>query len=67
VLVTLDPNGDQWGWWDAEDKTFCMIFPRRMLVEMCFTYGSKVEEERDRGRVVQVRIEPRDTVEKERW
>ncbi len=57
VCVTLDPAGKHWGWWDAERKWFTMIFHDKMLVDMCFPYGSKAAEELGRGRVAQLRVE----------
>ena len=51
-----------WAWWeqykvyDAKDAHFCMIWPSKALVEMCFAYGSKVEEEHGRGKLCPVDI-----------
>ena len=56
VRVTLSPTGDFFGWWSAEEKRFSMIYPHRMAVEVCFAYGSAVEEERGRGRVCQLAV-----------
>lgn len=50
-----DPNG-YWGWWDAERQEFCFVFVKRLLVEVCFPYGSKAEEERGRGKLMPVRV-----------
>lgn len=62
VRVTVDAEGDYWGWWYSDtgehhQNRISMIFGHPGLAEMCFTYGSKAEEERDRGRVVQLRVE----------
>jgi hypothetical protein len=59
VRISHDPTGTYWGWWDAKHQHFTMIYPRKMLAEMCFTYGSAAEEKRGRGRLVSLRVEPR--------
>lgn len=57
VLVVEDPDGIYWAWWDAEDQKFGMVQPVRAAVEIGFPYGSKAEEERGRGKLLQVRVE----------
>ena len=57
VRLTTDPDGAFWAWWDAERSAHYMVFPEQMLLETCFTYGSKAEEDRRRGKVVRVRVE----------
>lgn len=61
VRVTIDPEGDYWGWWysacsEYTPNRISMIFSARQAVEICFAYGSKSEEERDRGRVVRLKV-----------
>ncbi len=60
VRVVYDPKGAYWAWWDAEKRWFTMIYPAEVLVEMCFPYGSKAEESRGRGKLVNVRIDRRE-------
>ena len=45
-----------WGWWDAQRGAFTMVYYAQALVEMCFPYGSKVEEERGRGKLMPVAV-----------
>ena len=47
---------DYWGWWDAEDKKFTLIWPKHFLLEMCFPYGTKAEEERGKGKIYRVNV-----------
>lgn len=46
-----------WGWWDNEDKEFQFIYYGKFLVEMCFPYGCKVEEEAGKGKLMPVHVE----------
>ncbi|MFA5732905.1 MAG: hypothetical protein WC934_13020 [Acidithiobacillus sp.] len=43
-----------WGW--LEDGEVCMIFPHKILFEICFAYGYKVEEERGRGKAIKLKV-----------
>lgn len=63
VRVTVDDAGDYWAWWEAKTQKPVHIYPKDFMVEMCFTYGTKEEEERGRGKVCRVRVEevPEDT------
>ena len=70
VRVTEDATGAYWAWWSAEHGKHMLVYDHRMLVDMCFPYGPKAEEERGRGEVVQVRVEvlqevPQDVTEGE--
>lgn len=60
VRVVLNPEGSYWGWWEPEvggdGKSIHHIHPARILLEVCFPYGSKIEEDRDMGRVVRVDV-----------
>ncbi len=47
-----DENHSHWGWWDNERQHFAMIYPAKFLAEMCFTYGSKAEEDLGRGKLM---------------
>ena len=62
VTVRERVDGDAghvyWGWREP-DGTYAMIWPSEMQVEMCFPYGSKVEEDRGAGTKVQLTIEER--------
>lgn len=52
-----DIPGSYWAWWGIERQAFTMVFRRKFIVEMCFPYGTKVEEERGRGKLLPVDIE----------
>lgn len=57
VRLTTAHDGEQWAWWDASEHAHTIVYQDEYLVEMCFPYGSKAEEERGRGKVVRVRVE----------
>lgn len=59
VMVFEDMTGksNYWGWFDNETQDYQMIWPNKMLTEMCFPYGSKVEEENGRGKMTCLNIE----------
>ena len=46
-----------WAWWDQERGSFMFVYPARSLVEMCFHYGTRVEERRGKGHLLPVAIE----------
>ena len=46
-----------WAWWDTKDKEFQFVFAFRGAVEMCFPYGTKIEEELGRGKLLAVTVE----------
>lgn len=56
VSVEEDQKGDYFGWEYSDKKNFSMIYPSIKLVEICFPYGTKAEEEKGRGRVVKLKI-----------
>jgi hypothetical protein len=63
VVVIEDPEGDYFGWIDAEDElegddTPSMI-QRKEIFNVQFAYGYEEEEKRGRGRSVRLRIEER--------
>lgn len=47
---------DYWAWWDADKKRFGLIFGKHFLLNMCFPYGMKSEEERGRGKAYRVNV-----------
>lgn len=49
VLVTEDPEGPYYGWLETGEEQPSMIWPSKIQFTMCFPYGPKVEEERDKG------------------
>ena len=60
VEVVEDDSGktdSYWGWWDAEKEKFQFVYAAKMLLNMCFAYGMKAEEDRGRGKGMPVRIQ----------
>lgn len=57
VRVRQDDNGSHWGWWGAERQQFSMIWPSRLQVEVCFTYGSEAAMRIGDGLVCRLSIE----------
>lgn len=54
IELTEDPEGTYWGWL-AKDATYpSMVWPKKMLLDICFPYGPDVEQERGKGRVVRM-------------
>lgn len=51
-----NPEADYWGWYDNERKRFTHIWQAYILLEMCFPYGMKVEEEKGRGKAYRLEI-----------
>jgi len=48
---------DYWGWYDNDKKAFgMMIYAKRFLLEMCFTYGIKASEEAGQGKAYRLEI-----------
>lgn len=43
-------NADYWGWFDEKEQEFTMIYPQYFLLNMCFPYGIKAEEDRKYGK-----------------
>jgi hypothetical protein len=48
-----------WAWWDAEEKQFRHVYPKRFCVEICFPDGGKHATEQGRGRIMQVTVSPK--------
>ena len=48
---------DYWGWYDNDKKLFSiMIYAQRFLLEMCFPYGLKAEEDAEKGKAYRLEI-----------
>lgn len=60
-LVVREPNAgetpDYWSWWDEKEQRFEFTWAAEFLLEMCFTYGTKAEEERGRGKKMRTVVE----------
>lgn len=57
VRVILDDAGDHYTWHDYERDTLDYTAPTLDMVEICFPYGTKTEEERGRGKLKRCRVE----------
>ncbi len=57
VRVIEDLEGPYYGWWDHRRQMHTMIYDAKVLVEICFPYGSKSAEERGDGTLVRLRAE----------
>ena len=58
-------KSDYWGWKDFERKNYSMIYPSRVQAEICFPYGYKVEEEKGKGKLMNLVIEEIEEVKEE--
>ena len=45
-----------WSWWEEKDQEFQFTAYWKGAVEMCFPYGTKVEEDRGNGRLLPVKV-----------
>jgi len=57
VQVTESKQGDYYGWWNKKDQVISMIYPDIELVEMCFAYGTEIEEVEGRGLLLRLKVE----------
>lgn len=63
-VVTVDvreveddsPEGTHWAWIKTGESEPLFSHPYRGGLEICFTYGSKVEVERGKGRIVRLAV-----------
>lgn len=55
--VDSDPPSNYWGWLETGDDKYIFIWPSKLQVEMCFPYGTAVEEARGKGRLVNLIVE----------
>ncbi|KKN69147.1 hypothetical protein LCGC14_0444360 [marine sediment metagenome] len=58
LLLTEDIEGDYWAWWDNKTEAFVHCWPSEVQLNMCFPYGPKAEEDRDRGNKLRVSVKP---------
>jgi predicted SPOUT superfamily RNA methylase MTH1 len=47
---------DYWGYYDNESRKFTHIYPAYFLLNMCFPYGIKAEEDRNFGKAYRLEI-----------
>lgn len=46
-----------WGWLSFEDNLFHMVYPSRVQAVVCFPYGYEAEEQRGRGKFMNLVVE----------
>ena len=56
VSERTEAPGCYWAWWDEEHQRFDFVYPHKGLVEICFPYGTKVEEGQGRGKLLPVNV-----------
>lgn len=72
-LADGDPTANGWAWRDDDWRELVdgewvtkpllhIVYSHRDFLEIAFPYGTKAEEERGRGKVVQVRVEVLETM-----
>jgi hypothetical protein len=42
VELTEDPEGTYYGWIENDELRGALVWPKEILFEMCFAYGSKM-------------------------
>ena len=56
VEIIEDPAGDYYGWIEDEELQVAYIWPSEIQMEMCFPYGSQVEEAKGVGKKVRLSV-----------
>jgi len=46
-----------WAWWNNQENEFEFVYGHRDLVNMCFPYGTTIEEKQGRGHLLPVIVE----------
>lgn len=60
VLVREPKPGETpryWSWWNEKEQRFTFTWRFDGLLEMCFAYGTRAEEERGRGKKIQTVVD----------
>ena len=57
VRLTEDPDGEYYGWLKTGEDTPSMIWPSRVQLMMCFTYGMQVAIDKGQGVPIRLRCE----------
>lgn len=47
-----------WAWWYNKAETFRYVYDSKKKVEMCFPYGSTVEEDKGNGKLLEIIVMP---------
>ena len=56
ITFEESPDGEYWAWQDTGETDFHMIFPHKVLFDICFAYGVQVEVDAGKGRVVRLNV-----------
>lgn len=55
-----EPQGQYWGWWDYDTEFrkagLSMVYPHRVLFDMCFPYGPEAVVKAGQGEIVNLRL-----------
>ena len=57
VTENDDPDSKFWGWWSNERNEFRHVYPGKVLVEICFPYGTDIMEKHGEGKLTGVDVE----------
>lgn len=49
-------DNDYWGFYSFEEEKFILIFHQYFILDMCFTYGMRIEEEHNKGKAYRIEI-----------
>lgn len=65
ITLEINSEGNYWGWLDYARNEYCMIYPHRELLEICFPYGMKAAIERGKGEITRFNVIHSEEVENE--
>lgn len=57
VRLVEEVEGPYWCWEDATTKKWRMVYPAKLLLQVCFPYGLEIAEKTGQGRCIRVRVE----------
>ena len=69
IVFEEDDDGDYWSFQDVGEETFHLIFPHKVLFDLCFAYGVDAEVKAGKGRIVHLKVVkavPLSSVQKEK-
>jgi len=56
IPKTPTKSADYWGWFDFEETALTLVWKQRILLEMCFPYGTKILEEKEMGKMFRLNV-----------
>lgn len=51
-----DVDGDYWSFQDTDEEDFHLIFPHKVLFDICFAYGVEAEIKAGKGRIAHLKV-----------